>query len=82
MKLRPVEQDQFDFQEYEQHLDSIEKYLTKDKVVNTSKAHNLVFGTHHRDLYLEKYSFMRWSNSWMFVGLWSLLKEKNNKIDA
>jgi len=31
---------------------------------------------------LEKYSFMRWSNSWMFVGLWSLIKEKNNKLDA
>jgi hypothetical protein len=32
--------------------------------------------------HLEKYSFMRWSNSWMFVGLWSLLREKNHRTDA
>ena len=32
--------------------------------------------------HLEKYSFMRWSNSWMFVGLWSLIRDKKINSDA
>jgi len=47
----------YDFTEYERHNDSSTQTITTKKVQPVSGAHEFIFGRHHRDIYLEKYTF-------------------------
>ena len=48
---------QTDFPEYEQHKDTILQSVTTNTIKPIGGVHKFLFGGHHRDLYLEKYSF-------------------------
>ena len=48
---------QTDFPEYDQHKDSTIQSVTNNKVDPIGGFHKFLFGDHHRELYLEKYSF-------------------------
>jgi len=45
------------YREYQQHLDSVEQFVSRKPIERTTKAHELLFGAHHRELYREKYTF-------------------------
>jgi hypothetical protein len=47
----------FDFSEYDKHLDTILQSVTTTEVKPVNKAHEFFFGSHHRNVYLEKYPF-------------------------
>ena len=46
-----------EFPEYDLHKDTVVRRVTKSNVEPVGKFHKFLFGAHHRDLYLEKYSF-------------------------
>lgn len=46
-----------DYSEYEQHSDSTYRYVTDNPTEPAGKAHAFLLGEHHRNLYMEKYSF-------------------------
>ncbi len=46
-----------DFPEYDLHKDSVELRVTKTEVKPIGSVHEFLLGTHHRELYMKKYSF-------------------------
>jgi hypothetical protein len=45
------------FEEYEQHKDSSSQFVSRTIVKPVGKFHKFFFGSHNRDLYLQKYPF-------------------------
>lgn len=45
------------FPEYDQHKDSVETRITNNSVEPVGRVHRFFLGSHHRNLYLEKYTF-------------------------
>jgi len=51
------EETSFDFSEYQKHNTTTQQFLTKTKIEPVNSTHKFFFGEHHRQLYIEKYSF-------------------------
>lgn len=52
-----ADQVQQDFSEYEEHKDTVMRPVTSNKIRSVGSVHEFLLGSHHRDLYREKYSF-------------------------